>query len=42
MKNAIYFTLKALFFLKISKFFSWIFSDVKKRLDVKFYDVTIW
>ena len=33
MKNAFYFTLKALFVLKIFEFFSWIFGHVEKRLD---------
>ena len=46
MKNAFYFTLKALFVLKIFKFLSWIFGHVAKRLDkedkvnFKFYFVT--
>ena len=45
MKNAFYFTSKALFVLKILKFFSWLFGHVAKRLDkedkinFKFYDV---
>ena len=45
MKNAFYFTYKALFVLKIFKFLSWLFGDVTKRLDkkdkdnFKFYDV---
>ena len=44
MKNAFYFK-NALFFLKISKFLSWLFGYVAKRLDkkdkvnFKFYDV---
>ena len=48
MKNASYFTLKALFVLKIFKFLSWLFGHVAKRLDkkdkvnFKFYDVTAW
>ena len=48
MKNAFYFTLKALFVLKIFKFLSWLFSHVAKRTDYKFqinfkfYDVTAW
>ena len=48
MKNAFYFTLKALFVLKIFKFLSWFFGHVTKRLDkkdkvnFKFYDVTAW
>ena len=33
MKNAFYFTLKALFVLKRFKFLSWLFGHVKKRLD---------
>ena len=33
MKNAFYFTLKALFVLKIYKFLSWLFGHVKKRVD---------
>ena len=35
IKNA-YFILKALFILKISKFFFWLFSHVEKRLDQKY------
>ena len=48
MKNAFYFTSKALFFLKAFKFLSWIFGRVAKRLDKKdkvdfrFYDITTW
>ena len=44
MKNAFYFTLKALFILKIFKFSSWLFGHVAKPLDkkgqvnFKFYD----
>ena len=34
-KNAFYFTLKALFVLKIFMFLSWIFGQVYKRLDQK-------
>ena len=47
MKNAFYFTSKALFVLS-SKFLSWLFGHVTKRLDkkdkvnIKFYDVTAW
>ena len=33
MKNAFYFTLKALFVLKIFKFLSWLFGHVAKQLD---------
>ena len=33
MKNAFYFTLKALFLLKKFKFLSWIFGHVEKQLD---------
>ena len=33
MKNALYFTLKDLFVLKIFKFLSWFFGQVEKRLD---------
>ena len=33
MKNAFYFTLKALFILEISKFLSWLFGRVEKRLN---------
>ena len=46
MKNASYFTLKALFVLKIFKFLSWLFGHVAKRLDkkdmveFKFNDIT--
>ena len=48
MKNAFYFTSKALFVVKIFKFLSRIFGQVVKRLDkkdkakFKFYDVTVW
>ena len=48
MKNASYFTSKALFVLKIFKFLSWLFGQVAKRLDkkdqinFKFYDVAAW
>ena len=48
MKNAFYFTSKALFVLKVFKFLSWLFGHVAKQLDwkdmvnLKFYDVTAW
>ena len=48
MKNVFYFSLKALFVLKIFKFLSCLFGHVEKRLDwkdeVKFkiYEVTTW
>ena len=48
MKNAFYFTLKALVVLKIFKFLLWLFSHVLKQLDykdkanLKFYDVAAW
>ena len=48
MKNAFYFISKALFVLKIFKFFSLFFGHVAKRFDkkdkvnFKFYDVTAW
>ena len=48
IKNAFYFILKALFFLKIFKFLSWIFGHVEKRawledkVNFKIYDVTAW
>ena len=50
MKNAFYFTLKALFVFKIFKFLSWLFRHVEKRLDYdlkdkvnfKIYDITTW
>ena len=48
IKNASYFTAKALFVLKIFKFLSRLFGHVAKRLDkkdkvnFKFYDVTAW
>ena len=48
MKNAFYFTLKALFVLKTFKFLSCLFGHVQKRLDYKdkinfeIYDVTAW
>ena len=35
MKNAFYFTLKALFVLKVFKFLSWVFGHIEKRLDQK-------
>ena len=47
-KNVFYFTEKALFFLKIFKFLSWLFGHVTKWLDIKdkvnfkFHDVTVW
>ena len=34
MKNAFYFTLKALFVLKIFKFLSWLFDHVEKTADL--------
>ena len=48
MENALYFTSKALFVLKIFKFLSWLFSHVGKQRDekdmvnLKFYDLTAW
>ena len=33
VKNAFYFTLNALFVVKIFKFLSWVFDHVEKRLD---------
>ena len=48
MKNAFYLISKALFVLKIFKFFSWLFGHVLKWLDkkdtvnFKFYDITVW
>ena len=48
MENTFYFTLKALFVLKIFKFLSWLFGNVEKHLDLKdkvnceIYDVTNW
>ena len=48
MKNAFYFTSKALFVLKIFMFLSLLFGHVEKRLDkkdkvnFKFYDVASW
>ena len=48
MKNAFYFNLKALTVVKITKFLSWLFDHVEKRLDLrdkvnfKMYDITIW
>ena len=48
IKNAFYFTSKALLVLKISKFLSWIFGYVAEQLDekdkvnLKFYEVTSW
>ena len=47
MKNAFYFTLKALFALKIFKFLFWLFghaenSLIKKKVNFKIYNVTAW
>ena len=48
MKNTFYFTIKALFVIKIFKFLPWLVGHVKKRLDSKYkvnfkiYDVTAW
>ena len=48
MRNAFYFTWKALSVLKIFKFLSWLFGHSAKRLDkndqvsFKFYDVVAW
>ena len=48
MKNAFYFTSKALFVLKIFTFLSWLFVYAAKQLDKKYkvnlksYDVTAW
>ena len=46
MKDAFYFTSKALFVLKIFKFFSWLFGRVAKRLhfkvNFKIFDATAW
>ena len=46
MEKTFYFTLKALFVLKIFKFLSWLFGHVKKSLirgiNFKIYDVTNW
>ena len=48
MKNAFYFTLKALFVFKIFKFLFWLFGHVEKQLDSKdqvnfnIYDVKTW
>ena len=48
LKNAFYFTSKAIFVFKIFKFLSWRFRHVVERLDkkdkvnFKFYDVTAW
>ena len=33
MKNAFYFTLKAIFVLKVFEFLSWLFAHVEKVLD---------
>ena len=41
MENAFYFTLKALFILKIFKFLSWLFDHVEKRRN-KNDTVTTW
>ena len=48
VKNVFYFTLKALFALKIFKFLSCEFGHIAKRLDkkdkvnFKFYDISAW
>ena len=48
MKNAFYFTSRALFVLKIFRFLSWLLGNVSKRLNqkdklnFKFCDVTAW
>ena len=48
VKNTFYFTLKALFVLKIFKFLSCVFGhvakllDKKDKLDFRFYDITAW
>ena len=50
MKNAFYFTSKAIFILKTFNFLSWLFGhvgkrpniDKKDRVNFKFYDVTTW
>ena len=48
INNAFYFTLNALFVLKVFEFLSWLFSHVEKRLDwkdevnFKIDDVTTW
>ena len=48
MKNAFYFTLKALFVLKIQKFLSWVFCHAEKtiwlktKVNFKTYDITTW
>ena len=48
LKNAFYFTSKALFFLKVFNFLSWLFGRVAKQLDLrdkvnfKIYGVTAW
>ena len=45
-KNAFYFILKAIFFLKMSKFLSWLFGHTENRpwdkVDFKIYEVTGW
>ena len=48
LKNASYFTSRALFVLKIFELLSWLFGHVTKQLDsrdnvsLKFYDVRDW
>ena len=48
MKNVFYFTLKAVFVLKIFKFLPWLYGHVEKLLDqkdkvnFKIYDATPW
>ena len=47
-KNAFYFTLKAIFILKIFEFLPWLFDSVEKRRDwkdkvnFKIYEVATW
>ena len=42
LKNAFYFTLKALFVLKIFTFLSWLSGHVFRKVNFKIHDVTTW
>ena len=45
MKNAFYFTLKAILFVKIFRFFTWLFEkwlDKEAKVNFEIYDFTDW
>ena len=45
MKNAFYFTLKTILFVKIFRFFTWLFEkwlDKEAKVNFEIYDVTDW